>query len=57
MGQPRLPTSAALSRGQFTRMRSSLYGMAHKASQLFDPGLFDGDENAIVDFSIRAIRG
>jgi hypothetical protein len=25
-------------------------GMAHKASQLFDPGLFDGDENAIVDF-------
>jgi hypothetical protein len=25
-------------------------GMAHKASQLFDEGLFDGDENAIVDF-------
>ncbi len=25
-------------------------GMAHKASQLFDPGIFDGDENAIVDF-------
>ncbi len=25
-------------------------GMAHKASQLFDDGLFDGDENAIVDF-------
>jgi len=25
-------------------------GMAHKASQMFDPGLFDGDENAIVDF-------
>jgi hypothetical protein len=25
-------------------------GMAHKASQLFDPTLFDGDENAIVDF-------
>jgi hypothetical protein len=25
-------------------------GMAHKASQLFDPALFDGDENAIVDF-------
>jgi hypothetical protein len=25
-------------------------GMAHTASQLFDPGLFDGDENAIVDF-------
>ena len=25
-------------------------GMAHKASQMFDPQLFDGDENAIVDF-------
>ena len=25
-------------------------GLAHKASQLFDPSLFDGDENAIVDF-------
>src|SRR5690242_14828648 len=25
-------------------------GMAHKASQIFDPGLFDGDENAIDDF-------
>src|ERR1700682_3475629 len=25
-------------------------GMAHKASQLFDPDIFDGDENAIVDF-------
>jgi hypothetical protein len=25
-------------------------GMAHKASQLFDPASFDGDENAIVDF-------
>ena len=25
-------------------------GMAHKASQEFDPFLFDGDENAIVDF-------
>ena len=25
-------------------------GMAHKASQIFDPNLFDGDENAIVDF-------
>jgi hypothetical protein len=25
-------------------------GMAHKASQLFDSDLFDGDENAIVDF-------
>jgi hypothetical protein len=25
-------------------------GLAHKASQLFEPGLFDGDVNAIVDF-------
>jgi hypothetical protein len=25
-------------------------GMAHKASQLFEPGLFNGDVNAIVDF-------
>ena len=25
-------------------------GLAHRASQLFEPGLFDGDENAIVDF-------
>lgn len=25
-------------------------GMAHKASQLFEDGLFDGGENAIVDF-------
>ncbi len=29
-------------------------GMAHKASQLFDDGLFDGDENAIVDFKYSA---
>jgi hypothetical protein len=28
----------------------SYTGMAHKASQLFEDGLFDGDENAIVDF-------
>ena len=25
-------------------------GLAHRADQLFAPGLFDGDENAIVDF-------
>jgi tRNA threonylcarbamoyladenosine modification (KEOPS) complex Pcc1 subunit len=25
-------------------------GMAHRACQTFDPALFDGDENAIVDF-------
>src|SRR5258706_1257865 len=30
--------------------RFSYTGMAHKASQLFEPSLFDGDENAIVDF-------
>jgi len=29
-------------------------GMAHKASQMFDPELFDGDENAIVDFKYSA---
>jgi hypothetical protein len=28
----------------------SFTGMAHKASQLFEPELFDGDLNAIVDF-------
>ena len=28
----------------------SFTGMAHKASQLFEDSLFDGDENAIVDF-------
>jgi hypothetical protein len=30
-------------------------GMAHKASQQFDPALFDGDENAIVDFKYAAV--
>jgi hypothetical protein len=29
-------------------------GMAHKASQSFDPALFDGEENAIVDFKYAA---
>src|SRR6266849_10920289 len=29
-------------------------GMAHRASQLFDESLFDGDENAIVDFKYCA---
>jgi hypothetical protein len=29
-------------------------GMAHKADQTFDPALFDGDENAIVDFKYAA---
>lgn len=29
-------------------------GMVHKASQLFEPDLFDGDENAIVDFKYSA---
>ncbi len=28
----------------------SFTGLAHRADQLFEPGLFDGDENAIVDF-------
>lgn len=26
------------------------HGLAHRAGQLFDAGIFDGDENAIVDF-------
>jgi len=30
--------------------RVRLHGHAHRASQLFDESLFDGDENAIVDF-------
>ena len=29
-------------------------GMAHKASQIFEDVLFDGDENAIVDFKYAA---
>ncbi|MBS1856879.1 MAG: phosphoesterase [Acidobacteria bacterium] len=29
-------------------------GMAHTAAQTFDPALFDGDENAIVDFKYAA---
>src|SRR3989441_6997814 len=29
-------------------------GLAHRASQLFDESLFDGDENAIVDFKYSA---
>jgi hypothetical protein len=49
----------AASAAYFTRfMRGAFYpdavfaytGMAHKASQIFEPGLFDGDVNAIVDF-------
>jgi hypothetical protein len=31
-------------------VRFAYTGMAHTASQTFDPALFDGDENAIVDF-------
>jgi hypothetical protein len=38
-------------RGAFHPTAEFAYtGMAHKASQLFEDGLFDGDENAIVDF-------
>jgi len=38
-------------RGAFHPDAEFVYtGMAHKASQLFDDTLFDGDENAIVDF-------
>ena len=39
IGVPSIPT------------RSFVYtGMAHRASQIFEDSLFDGDENAIVDF-------
>ena len=38
-------------RGRFVPDAEFSYtGMAHKASQLFEDSLFDGDENAIVDF-------
>ena len=38
-------------RAPSTPKRNIVYtGMAHKASQLFEDGLFDGDVNAIVDF-------
>lgn len=38
-------------RGRFVPDAEFQYtGMAHKASQLFEDSLFDGDENAIVDF-------
>jgi len=49
----------AASAAWFSRfMRGAFYpdaefhytGMAHRASQIFDDSLFDGDENAIVDF-------
>ena len=49
----------AASAATFTRLYQSCFdskaeffytGMAHRASQLFDENLFDGDENAIVDF-------
>src|SRR4051794_31270940 len=38
-------------RGSFYPDAEFLYtGMAHKPAQIFDDSLFDGDENAIVDF-------
>ena len=37
--------------GKFHPQAQFLFtGLAHKASQLFEPGLFDGEINAIVDF-------
>lgn len=42
-------------RDQFHPGAEFLYtGMAHKATQIFDDSLFDGDENAIVDFKYSA---
>jgi hypothetical protein len=49
----------AASAAFFTRFMESVFhphaefvytGMAHKPAQIFEPELFDGDENAIVDF-------
>ena len=49
----------AASAAYFTRFMQGVFhpsaefaytGMMHKASQMFEPELFDGDENAIVDF-------
>jgi hypothetical protein len=34
----------------YPKAEFSFTGLAHKASQLFDDGMFDGDVNAIVDF-------
>lgn len=34
----------------YPQARFEFGGLAHKASQLFEDSLFDGDENAIVDF-------
>ena len=34
----------------YPEARFEFTGLAHKASQLFEPSLFDGDVNAIVDF-------
>jgi hypothetical protein len=34
----------------YPQAQFSFTGLAHKASQLFEPSLFDGDVNAIVDF-------
>ena len=49
-----LRSAAVFSRFYHERIDPSadfLYtGMAHKASKPFEDGLFDGDENAIVDF-------
>ena len=47
-------SAAVFSRFHRERIRSDAEyhytGMTHKASQPFEPGIFDGDENAIVDF-------
>lgn len=47
-------SAAVFSRFYRERVRADadlqFYGLAHRAGQLFDPDVFDGDENAIVDF-------
>ncbi len=48
---PRQRSSAASSGAHSTPGADFRYtGMAHRASQIFEDSLFDGDENAIVDF-------
>src|SRR5216110_767672 len=42
--------SRFLSGAFYPKAEFQFTGLAHRASQLFDDSLFDGDENAIVDF-------
>jgi hypothetical protein len=48
--RPPPPFSAVSWRESYPGAHFSFTGLAHKASQLFEPGMFDGDISAIVDF-------